>query len=156
MALSRSKTALEYYNGINRGRVPTANGVYDLIDAQLRLNGHPGFYVGELEMAKKNNAWKEEVDNSEEQKPIQANPIQELSNLNHNADNNPEFSDDEGYSSVWKDVLKTINFEGMDHYLDGITQINDSVTGDTGFWDEDDNISFFNDDELFGEYLLND
>jgi len=156
LALSRSKTALEYYNGVYRGLNPTANGIYDMIDAQLKLNGHPGFYEGELEMAKKNNAWKEEVDNSEEQKPIPVNPIQELSNLNHNADNNSEFSDNEGYSSVWKDVLKTLNFEGMDHYLDGITQMNDSVTGDTGFWDEDDNISFFNDDELFGEYLLND
>jgi len=157
LALSRSKTALQYYNGINRGRVPTANGVYDLINAQLKLNGHPGFYQGELEMAKQNNAFKKEVDNSEEKKSIPINPIKELSNLNFLSDNNTAlFNDSEGYRYVWKDVLKTLNFEGIDHYLEGLTQLSGSITGDTGFWDEDDNLSFFNDDELFGEYLLND
>ena len=157
LALSRSKTALEYYNGINRGRAPTANGVYDLIDAQLKLNGHPGFYQGELEMAKENNAFKKEVDNSEEKKGIPLNPIKELSNLNFLSDNNTlSFDDKEGYSYVWKDVLRTLNFEGIDHFLEGLTQLNDSFAVDTGFWGEDDNLSFFNDDELFGEYLLND
>ena len=157
LALSRSKTALEYYNGINRGQAPTANGVYDLIDAQLKLNGHPGFYQGELEMAKENNAFKKEVDNSEEKKGIPLNPIKELSNLNFLSDNNTlSFDDKEGYSYVWKDVLRTLNFEGIDHFLEGLTQLNDSFAVDTGFWGEDDNLSFFNDDELFGEYLLND
>ena len=157
LALSRSENALEYYNGVYRGLNPTANGLFDLIDAQLKLNGYgSGFYKGELEMAKENNAYKEEINNSEEQKPIPVNPIQELSNLNYNAYNNPLFSDKEGYSFVWKDVLRTLNFEGIDHYLEAITQMNDSVTGNTGFWDFEDNLSFINDDELFGEYTLND
>ena len=157
LALAKSKNALEYYNGVYRGLNPTANGIYDLLDAQLKLNGYKsGFYKGELEMAKENNAYKEEIDNSEEKKTIPVNPIKELSNLNHNADNNPTFSDKEGYSFVWKDVLKTLNFEGIDHYLEAITQMSDSVTGDTGFWDFEDNLSFINDDELFGEYTLND
>ena len=70
--------------------------------------------------------------------------------------NTISFNDKEGYSYVWKDVLKTLNFEGIDHFLEGLTQLNDSFAVDTGFWSEDDNLSFFNDDELFGEYLLND
>jgi len=107
---------------------------------------------------KLNNAWQEEV-NSDERKPIPVNPIKELSNLNFIADNNPvAFSDKDGFSFVWKDVLKTLNFEGLDHFLEGLTQLNDSFSGDTGFWDFEDNLSFFKEDEyeLFGEYKLND
>ena len=163
LALSNSETAMQYYNGIIRGINPTANGVYDIIDAQLKLNKYVhadgktgGLYQGEQEMMKLNNAWKKEIDNSEEKKPIPVNPIKELSNLNYNANNNRTFSDKEGYSYVWKDVLRTLNFEGLDHYLEAITQMNDSVTGDTGFWDFEDNLSFTTDDELFGEYTLND
>ena len=160
LALAKSKRALQYYNGVYRGLNPTANGVYDLIDSQLRLNGYEaGFYNDEFAMAQENDAYKKEIDNSDERKPITVNPIKELSNLNFIADNNPiAFSDNDGYSSVWKDVLKTLNFEGVDHFLEGLTQLNDSFSGDTGFWDFEDNLSFFKDDdyELFGEYTLND
>tara|TARA_R100000458_G_scaffold27145_1_gene24615 strand:- start:4874 stop:7129 length:2256 start_codon:yes stop_codon:yes gene_type:complete len=157
LALSRSKTALEYYNGVYRGLNPTANGVYDLIDSQLRLNGYEsGFYKSELDMAKENNAWKEEAGS----KSIIANPIKELSNLNFIANNDPiAFNDDnDGYSFVWKDVLRTLNFEGVNHFLEGLTQLNDSASGDTGFWDFEDNLSFFTDDEydFIGEYTFND
>ena len=161
LALSKSKTALQYYNGIISGINPTANGVYDIIDAQLKLNGYVhadgktgGLYQGEQEMMKLNNAWKKEIDNSDEKKPIPVNPLVQLSNLNFIGDNNPiAFNDKDGFSFVWKDVLKTLNFEGVDHFLEGLTQLNDSFAGDTGFWNLEDNLSFFEDDdyELFGE-----
>ena len=162
LALAKSEKATMYYNGIYRGLTPTANGVYDLIDAQLKLNGYEsGFYKGELEMAKENNAYKQEVEvqqlpSSYGRKPISVNPIKELSNLNFIADNNPiAFEDYDGYSFVWKDALKTFGFEGADHFLDGLTQLNDAASSDTGFWSHVDNISFPTGyEELFEEYPL--
>ena len=57
-----------------------------------------------------------------------------------------------GYKEVWNESLNLLNFKDIDHWLQASGDINDSTSGDTGFWSEVDNISFITDYDLeFGE-----
>ena len=103
-------------------------------DSQLRLNspGHPGFFGAEID----------------------------INNYNHKLALNKALFDYEsgliddkfGFSEVWNDSLRTLEFNDIDHWLHASGNIKDSFDIDSGFWSEADNISFITDYDLeFGE-----
>jgi len=133
--LDESKEAVSYYKRLTRGKHFDGGGDYiKFIDSQLRLNspGHPGFFGAEID----------------------------INNYNHKLALNKALFDYEsgliddkfGFSEVWNDSLRTLEFNDIDHWLHASGNIKDSFDIDSGFWSEADNISFITDYDLeFGE-----
>ena len=133
--LDESKEAVSYYQRLTRGKHFDGGGDYiKFIDSQLRLNspGHPGFFGAEID----------------------------INNYNHKLALNKALFDYEsgliddkfGFSEVWNDSLRTLEFNDIDHWLHASGNIKDSFDIDSGFWSEADNISFITDYDLeFGE-----
>ena len=132
--LDKSKQSVQYYQGISRGKKFASGGNYvTLIDSQLRLKGHPGFFGSEMDVFAYNH------------------PELALNKINFDYAEG-DILDNMGFKEVWNESLNLLNFKDIDHWLQASSDINDSTSGDTGFWSEVDNISFINDYDLeFGE-----
>ena len=131
--LDESKDAVSYYQRLTWQKHFDGGGDYiRFIDSQLRLKGHPGFFGAEID----------------------------INNYNHKLALNKakwdyqhgSLIDNEGFNAVWDDVIRTLQFNDIDHWLHAKMNIEDSFNIDSGFWSETDNISFITDYDIeYGE-----